>query len=233
MFEEEKSDYSIQAKRNNKFSKIIIALGRSFIRCQRDYANCFTENERVDDVGYFYNERTNIGFLAAAAWRKRGWVALEEYRYDKAHRDKSKKISKGRADLYIYTKGDNGRVATIGIEAKQVFVGKMGRLKSQLDLSNKNSALSRAYQDAKSSVKKCDADYRCAVVFTVLSVDMRKRFTETMQELYEGFYPAHDAIKLDWVSFAYFPKNDLYPTIKKNGKKIAYPAIGVTVVRLP
>jgi hypothetical protein len=50
------------------------------------------------DWPYWYKERTQVGFLAAAVWQA-GGTALEEYRKDKAHG------SKGRYDLWINFKG--------------------------------------------------------------------------------------------------------------------------------
>ena len=47
------------------------------------------------DLGYWYNERANVGFLAAAVWKMgRGNVALEEYT---VQRDKKR----GRCDLWV------------------------------------------------------------------------------------------------------------------------------------
>lgn len=51
------------------------------------------------DECYWYNERATLGVLAAAAWQKKGWCALEEFSNDK-HR-KSGDQSPGRCDLYM------------------------------------------------------------------------------------------------------------------------------------
>jgi hypothetical protein len=51
------------------------------------------------DLPWWYHERTQIGFLAAAAWRARGGAALEEWRTDKTSADGSKR--NGRGDLWI------------------------------------------------------------------------------------------------------------------------------------
>ena len=51
-----------------------------------------------DDAPYWYNERSNIGVLAGAAWRC-GRIALEEFQYEKGYRNKPKWL--GRADLWL------------------------------------------------------------------------------------------------------------------------------------
>jgi len=51
-----------------------------------------------DEAPYWYNERSNIGVLAGAAWRC-GRVALEEFQFVKGFKNKPKWL--GRADLWI------------------------------------------------------------------------------------------------------------------------------------
>lgn len=60
-----------------------------------------------DDVPYWYNERANIGVLAAAAWRC-GRIALEEFQHQKVDalsdgepEDAAQKSRNGRCDLWI------------------------------------------------------------------------------------------------------------------------------------
>lgn len=64
--------------------------------------------------GYYFNERTNIGFLAAGAWSAK-LAVLEEY-VDHKNRDKRRRA--GRTDLYI---SDSEYSAVI--EAKQLWTG--------------------------------------------------------------------------------------------------------------
>ncbi len=51
-----------------------------------------------EDIPYWYNEYSNVGFLAAAVW-KLGGVAIQEYTVDRVAEDAKK--SKGRCDLWI------------------------------------------------------------------------------------------------------------------------------------
>src|SRR5580704_19480546 len=65
----------------------------------QDYIN----GESRKDCPYWYSERPQIGFFAAAVWRS-GFTALEEYRSSK------KKIGGdklGRCDLYVNIQGDS------------------------------------------------------------------------------------------------------------------------------
>lgn len=71
------------------------------------------------DVPYWYNERANIGVLAAAAWRC-GRIALEEFQYEKIDVSSDEETDEtaqnkwnGRCDLWI----SNDRTAEI-VEAK-------------------------------------------------------------------------------------------------------------------
>ncbi len=57
-----------------------------------------------EDRPWSYNELAVTGFLAAAAWRLNGGVALQEYRTRKGHLEKDRWL--GRCDLYTLV-GDN------------------------------------------------------------------------------------------------------------------------------
>jgi hypothetical protein len=60
---------------------------------------------------HYFNERTNIGILASAAWRA-GWYSLEEFGYKKRSKPR------GKCDLYIHAKHkEQGEY----IEAKQAW----------------------------------------------------------------------------------------------------------------
>jgi hypothetical protein len=58
----------------------------------------FCRVTKGNDAPYWYNERANLGTLAAAAWRC-GRIALEEFQYQKGYKNKPKWL--GRADLWI------------------------------------------------------------------------------------------------------------------------------------
>lgn len=65
--------------------------------CIKDYIKC----TNGDDIPYWWNERANISLLAGAAWRQRGFIALEEY---PSKREVKEEIKDCRIDLYIGNK---------------------------------------------------------------------------------------------------------------------------------
>ena len=72
-----------------------------------------------DDVPWWYNERTSVGFFAAAIWKK-GGQAIEEYTTTKKFLTNRGKTNNkhGRGDLLFYLKSGKAFVA----EAKQVYL---------------------------------------------------------------------------------------------------------------
>lgn len=70
-----------------------------------------------DDVPWWYNERTSVGFFAAAVWKK-GGQAIDEYTTTKKFRTNRGKTNNkhGRGDLLFYLK----RNKIFAAEAKQV-----------------------------------------------------------------------------------------------------------------
>ena len=65
-----------------------------------------------DDVPWWYNERTSVGFFAAAVWKK-GGQAIEEYITPKKIRTPRGKTNNkhGRGDLLFYLKSNKAFVA--------------------------------------------------------------------------------------------------------------------------
>jgi hypothetical protein len=108
---------------------------------------------KEEDALYWYNERPNIGALAAAAW-KTNLLAVEEYAAMKRSRITGKQS--GRIDLYIA----NSSIDAC-IEAKQCWVTPGTRLAT---LEEKMNA---ALRDAK---KDDDAHQRIGVVFYTMRV---------------------------------------------------------------
>ncbi len=72
-----------------------------------------------DDVPWWYNERTSVGFFAAAVWKK-GGQAIEEYTTTKKFLTNRGKTNNkhGRGNLLFYLK----RNKTFAAEAKQVYL---------------------------------------------------------------------------------------------------------------
>jgi hypothetical protein len=203
----------------SRFARLLKPLAQRFASCHRDYMR-FSENGAVPEVGWWYNERTNIGFLAAAAWRHKGSVALEEY-------SKIKSKKNGRADLFIGMRA-NGRLIKLAFEAKQVWAGGLKWMKNQLNPKNPKSALSRAIADVKRAIKKGQADYRCAVVFICPTIAAGENAEKKFDNMSDAFFEAVHSLKShDWVAFSvHIPVNS---HLKWPDNKM-YPALGVLVV---
>lgn len=100
------------------------------------------------DVPYWYNERANIGVLAAAAWRC-GRIALEEFQYEKIDvssngetDETTQKKWNGRCDLWI----SNDRSEEI-VEAKFKWLN----MRSEKLTEFARSCLMEAVGDAKNT----------------------------------------------------------------------------------
>ena len=107
------------------------------------------------DLGYDYRERTNIGFLAAAATKKR-CIVLEEYMCDKkrGHREIS-----GRADLLIIVPNNN----RYQFEAKRIELNV-----SSEDFDKKvKDTLNSALGDIKKITKKYREGKPAGIVFVI------------------------------------------------------------------
>ena len=113
------------------------ALLKEWVTTIINYCDFMKDDDGPHDAPYYYNERANIGILAASAWKK-GWIALEEF-------PAAKKEKKGRGDLYIHPKQlERGEY----IEAKLAWT-RYDEKKNIWNLNSINSALSQAVSNAK------------------------------------------------------------------------------------
>jgi hypothetical protein len=97
-----------------------------------------------EDACWWYNERANVGILAAAAWKTEGWLSLEEYATTKRG-EKGK--YKGRCDLYVAKKTD--RKISFDIEAKAAW---------QCMEEAGNGEIKRQLAEAKNDVERLRTD---------------------------------------------------------------------------
>lgn len=135
----------------------IYKLFRSWHNTLIRYENALAE---IKDLPYWYNERTNVGLLAAAAISI-GAFPIEEYSIS---RGKGANRSIGRADLWI--RSPNG--TTYDFEAKQKFVtlnfNKVANIIRPL--------LSGAVMDAKELSER--SDFSIGIVFVVPYISTSK-----------------------------------------------------------
>jgi len=160
---------------------------------------------------YWYNERTNVGTLAAALSIE-GHHALEEFRTTKSH--SHKKLWVGRADLYFIS----GRTQYLA-EAKHIWVPISRRSKERTWLRNINKALTIARKDAVAS--RDSEDVRLGIVFVVPYIS--KGDIKHEDELVDRFLSSLGSIDFGFCATA-FPdqNNDL---IDSRGQK--YPGVAL------
>lgn len=131
---------------------------QEWIKVVEEYSMAFK-----NDACWWYNERANVGILAAAAWRTAGWLSLEEYSTTK-HGEKG--VSKnGRSDLYV---GKANHKTNFAIEAKAAWqdIGgnNTGQISKQIDL---------AWRDAGNLLKDA-AEKRVAACFVMPRINSKK-----------------------------------------------------------
>jgi hypothetical protein len=131
----------------------------SWADAQRDYCRA-----HPDDNAWWYNERASLSTLAGAAWRLKGWTALEEFSTSKLGRVPesgvdSGKLKKGRCDLYV-AHGSSG----FAVEAKHAWQS-IGARSNGKD-PNVLAAVEGARNDA-SCVTRNEGDKRLALTFVV------------------------------------------------------------------
>ncbi len=111
------------------------------------------------DAPYYYNERANVGLLAAAIARC-NWPALEEFPNEKKVRSSR---SDGRVDLFAHISGSE-----FWIEAKQGWINLGGRLALENSL--------KAIDEAVADIKRCEVEAVCklGIAFLVPHILRRK-----------------------------------------------------------
>jgi hypothetical protein len=108
------------------------------------------------DACYLYNERTSVGMLAAAAWRK-NWVALEEFLTRKVNRDAECDDAHGRCDLKIASMS-----TSYAIEAKHVWQPIGSRVSNDWQQVNRKRVAAK--KDAQ-VITRDQATHRLSAVF--------------------------------------------------------------------
>lgn len=112
------------------------------------------------DACWWYTERANVGVLAGAAWRTKGWLALEEFSTLK--RDGRGEHKNGRCDLYLMNKDEGG--LSFAFEAKQAQQN-MGARTSQ-SLGRVEKKFIGAWNDT-GKLRRSEAQKRVAACFVV------------------------------------------------------------------
>lgn len=122
----------------------------------------FSKQADHDNNCWWYNERASLSVLAGAAWRTKGWTALEEFSTTKratvpdGEVDHGR-VSRGRCDLHIESPSNN-----YAIEAKQAWqcIGKNARADRMA------KAMKKANKDA-GNLSRDEGKHRLGLTFVV------------------------------------------------------------------
>lgn len=155
-----------------------------------------------EDAAYWYNERSNIGVLAGAAWRC-GRIALEEFQLKKGFRNREKR--NGRCDLWIATEADEEY-----IEAKFRWIA----LRSVNVERIVEESLRIATLDAKRT-RGNDTDTK-AIALGFFPVYVSNRWTNDLDELIAS--AVKKVLSIDYHAVAWcFPKEVRRGIVSVNG----------------
>ena len=144
-----------------------------------DYVRIAQGGDMGADLPYWYNERANVGFLVAAAWRL-GGAAIEEYTVDKPRQG-----TKGRADLWL-------RVPRLGLECR--FEAKVHW---PADTAAAKRACNALLRQASTQMKQYSQQgsggcLRMAVNFIVADTATIKRGRQVLRGLYDWLSKQQD-----------------------------------------
>lgn len=163
------------------------------------------QSDGYEDNPWWYNERASLSTLAGAAWRLKGWQALEEFSVAKRGYPPKSGIGdrqgrRGRCDLYI---ADHRR-HTYGIEAKQAWqtMGEKGR----------RDHIARAMDLAKTDAGNLHSHmvkFRLGATFTALTLP-RSSFSTKVGKRYRIDRNAVLGACQDWLGGANLAAYDVY-----------------------
>jgi hypothetical protein len=215
--------------RDRKIKPVLRQLAKSFARAHDEYIRFNrAEDGILTDIGWFHNERANIGFLAGAAWRLKGWVALEEFPVMKRRRGKR---AGGRADLFIGARRSNGDAVGMFVESKHVFSTSAKRIKHELNARACKSKIRAAMRDAR-TIQEDGESYRIAAVFVCPALITRRSTKESFETIGRAFQTACKQLSRDgyeWAAFSYTSPATEHQW-KERKWSYAYPAVGVVFV---
>ncbi len=176
------------------------------------------------DLPYWYGERTQVGWIALAAYEI-GWLPL--------HEPPRSSKGGGRSDLWIYT-GRAGKARVIDIEAKkaELSVSTVSRRKSVWDVDDIPGKLKRALKQALDKDEGYDGDDGIGLVFVILHASKNTSKSEVLRlatefKRHATSRQALKAVGADFVAL-YFGK---YSLVRKVAiKEDCPPYIGIAVI---
>ena len=162
----------------------------NWIEIVREYSKAFQNH----DACWWYTERANVGTLAVAAWRTKGWLALEEYSTSKRGDEAGSK--NGRCDLYMAKKNHGNSFA---FEAKQAWQ----TMRSD-GISKISGRLIKAREDA-GTLKRIEAETRVAACFAIPRMPTRHASNNFDSQIEKWLNHAIKNVKWDAIAWV-FPK---------------------------
>lgn len=184
----------------------------NWISIVSEYSKAF----KMHDACWWYTERANVGILAAAAWRTKGWLALEEYSTLK-HGDDSQSKN-GRCDLYMAKKDHS---ISFALEAKPAW--QTMRSDGSAKIVEK---LAAAWDDV-GRLNKLEASTRVAACFAIPRMPTnhgladKNRFDDEIKKWLEGTLLA---IKWDAVAWV-FPVESRQLSHARRSTEHIYPGV--------
>lgn len=122
----------------------------------------FSKQATHENNCWWYNERASLSVLAGAAWRTKGWTALEEFGTTKRAKVPDGEVDHGRlargsCDLHIESPSNS-----YAIEAKQAWqcIGRNARV------DRMTKVMGKAKQDA-GNLSRDEGEHRLALTFVV------------------------------------------------------------------
>jgi hypothetical protein len=129
----------------------------------------FCRRRNFEDNCWWYNERASLSVLAGAAWRIKGWSALEEFSTTKRGVILGKEVDagrivRGRCDLLLAHGSSD-----YAVEAKQVWqpIGRRARV------DRIKSGMQKAWQDV-GNLTHDEGDHRLALTFVAPYIPLRE-----------------------------------------------------------
>ena len=206
----------------NRFNALKQIL-KSWIECNDEYSRIV---DTEPSAPWWYGERSSTGLLSAAAWRQKGWIALEEYGVSKiarktadSEKQNNRNLFSGRCDLFIANKNFK---CSFAFEAKIAWQNIGPKVKEEKKLEKVKTALQLAFDDARKLPKE-EALTRAGLCFVVPRISGADRLSDTEIENLLEHWLNELLNKINWEAAAWvFPESTRRLT-SADSPKACYP----------
>ncbi len=129
-----------------------------------------------NDLPYWHSERAATGFLAAAAWKIKGVIAIEEYYAERVYGD-TKRRSIGHCDLWVRSKD-----FSFSAEVKQLWPKNYKKKSIQKKIKDAEKQL-----DSLADEDKRTSNNLFSVCFVSPRLDDKVKFSDFLNEIQNDF----------------------------------------------